>query len=170
MCTIQRAILFAMLAGVLAEAGCNVERDQVVASGARPPVDIPVGPPPGPDPNLAIVSNPYADSKVARSEGRKLFVWFNCAGCHGDHAGGGMGPSLRDQDWIYGSSEASIFSSIAEGRAHGMPSWGTKLPNDQIWELVTYIKSLRTPGEPDPPPPNPTWAGTPLDKNAGGTR
>jgi len=62
-----------------------------------------------------------------------------------------MGPSLRDERWIYGSAEANIFSDIAEGRAHGMPSWGTKIPDDQVWKLVAYIKSLRTPNEPDPP-------------------
>ncbi len=53
-----------------------------------------------------------------------------------------MGPSLRDPDWMYGSSECHVFSSIAEGRAHGMPAWGTKLPQDQIWKLVAYIVFL----------------------------
>lgn len=62
-----------------------------------------------------------------------------------------MGPSLRDVDWLYGSDDAQIFSSIAEGRAHGMPSWGTKLTDDEVWKLVTYIKSLRTKDEINPP-------------------
>jgi cytochrome c oxidase cbb3-type subunit 3 len=62
-----------------------------------------------------------------------------------------MGPILRDVDWIYGASDAQVFSSIAEGRAHGMPAWGTKLTEDQVWKLVAYIKSLRTPAEPNPP-------------------
>ena len=61
-----------------------------------------------------------------------------------------MGPSLRDEDWIYGSTDAQVFNSVAEGRAHGMPAWG-KLPEAQIWKLVAYIKSLRTPKEPEPP-------------------
>ena len=58
-----------------------------------------------------------------------------------------MGPSLRDVDWIYGNDDAQLFSTIAEGRAHGMPSWQTRLTADQIWKLVTYIKSLRTRNE-----------------------
>ena len=62
-----------------------------------------------------------------------------------------MGPSLRDSSWLYGGDEASIFASITEGRQHGMPAWGSKLPSDQIWKIVTYIKSLRTPDEPDAP-------------------
>ena len=62
-----------------------------------------------------------------------------------------MGPSLRDPVWIYGSAPAQIFSSIAEGRGKGMPAWGSKIPQDQIWKLVTYIKTLNTSQEVDPP-------------------
>jgi cytochrome c oxidase cbb3-type subunit 3 len=62
-----------------------------------------------------------------------------------------MGPSLRDEQWIYGNSDAHVFSSISEGRAHGMPAWGTRVNQDQIWKLVTYVKTLRTPLEGDPP-------------------
>jgi cytochrome c oxidase cbb3-type subunit 3 len=62
-----------------------------------------------------------------------------------------MGPSLRDPVWIYGNRDDQIYDSIAQGRAKGMPSWGTKIPQQQIWELVAYIKSMRTPQEPDPP-------------------
>jgi cytochrome c oxidase cbb3-type subunit 3 len=62
-----------------------------------------------------------------------------------------MGPSLRDRTWLYGNSDAHIFDSIAEGRARGMPAWGTKLPEDQIWKLVAYIQSLHTSREPQPP-------------------
>jgi len=76
---------------------------------------------------------------------------MNCSGCHGGHAGGGMGPSLRDVDWIYGSGDADIFNSIAQGRANGMPAWATRIPEQSIWMLVAYVKSLRTPREPDPP-------------------
>jgi cytochrome c oxidase cbb3-type subunit 3 len=62
-----------------------------------------------------------------------------------------MGPSLRDVDWIYGGSDAAIFSSISEGRSKGMPSWGGHIPDEQIWKLVSYIHSLRTTNEADPP-------------------
>jgi cytochrome c oxidase cbb3-type subunit 3 len=39
-----------------------------------------------------------------------------------------------------------------------MPAWGTKIPEEQIWKLVAYIKSMRTKEEPDPPltPPKPS--------------
>ena len=62
-----------------------------------------------------------------------------------------MGPSLRDRDWIYGEHDAQIFSSISEGRSHGMPAWHSRLDGDQVWRLVAYITSLRTRNEPEPP-------------------
>jgi cytochrome c oxidase cbb3-type subunit 3 len=111
----------------------------------------PVGPIPGGGAPPVQPSNPYRGDAEAAQQGRRLFVTMNCSGCHGGRAGGGMGPSLRDTDWIYGNSDADIFSSIAQGRAHGMPAWGTRLPLDSIWMLVAYVVSLRTPGEPDAP-------------------
>ena len=62
-----------------------------------------------------------------------------------------MGPSLRDPVWLYGNRDDQIFNTIAEGRSKGMPAWGSKIPEAQIWELVAYIKSMGTPIEPDPP-------------------
>jgi cytochrome c oxidase cbb3-type subunit 3 len=111
-----------------------------------------VGPIPGPPVKRESVNNPFAEDRTAMAEGRQLFIRFNCSGCHGGRAGGGMGPSLRDVDWMYGSSDAQLFSSISEGRAHGMPSWQPRMTSDQIWKLVTYIKVLRTRNEPQPPP------------------
>jgi cytochrome c oxidase cbb3-type subunit III len=111
-----------------------------------------VGPVPGPPTEDSNAANPYAGDRTAMTEGRQLFVRFNCSGCHGGRAGGGMGPSLRDVDWIYGNRDGQLYSSIAEGRAHGMPSWQPRMTADQIWKLVTYIKALRTRNEPQPPP------------------
>jgi cytochrome c oxidase cbb3-type subunit 3 len=62
-----------------------------------------------------------------------------------------MGPSLRDPDWIYGNTDAKIHASIAQGRAHGMPAWGTTLTDDYLWKLTAYIQSLGTRDEPQPP-------------------
>jgi cytochrome c oxidase cbb3-type subunit 3 len=122
------------------------------ATANPPPVVTAVGPIPGPRTDAPVAPNPYSNDRTAMGEGRQLFVRFNCSGCHGGRAGGGMGPSLRDVDWIYGNNDAQVFSSIAEGRANGMPSWHTRLTADQIWKLVTYLKSLRTRNEPQAPP------------------
>lgn len=111
----------------------------------------PVGPVPGGLQNIEYSHDPYANDPAALQDGRRLFDWYNCSGCHGGHAGGGMGPSLRDPVWLYGNRDDQIFDTISHGRANGMPAWGTKIPQDQIWELVAYIKSMGTPNEPDPP-------------------
>lgn len=75
------------------------------------------------------------------SEGKRLFSWFNCSGCHAN-GGGGMGPALMDDKWIYGSSIDSIHASIRDGRPNGMPTFGAKIPDDQIWEIAAYVRSL----------------------------
>jgi cytochrome c oxidase cbb3-type subunit 3 len=148
--TDHRRLAVACVLALLLAAACRRGEPRTVAEAAAPPRGYPVGPIPGtakPPP----VANPFADDASALMEGRRLFVQFNCAGCHGGHAGGGMGPSLRDPDWLYGSSDEAIYDSIAHGRAHGMPAWGTRLPSDMIWKLAAYVKSMRTPREPEPP-------------------
>jgi cytochrome c oxidase cbb3-type subunit 3 len=132
-------------------AACGRAPHDLAAASAPPVMRTAVGPVPGPPGEPPRPLNPFATDRGARVEGRELFIRFNCSGCHGGHAGGGMGPSLRDVDWLYGASDAQIFGSIAEGRAHGMPAWGVHLNDDQIWKLVAYIKTLRTPDEADPP-------------------
>jgi cytochrome c oxidase cbb3-type subunit 3 len=75
------------------------------------------------------------------SQGKKLFTWYNCSGCHAN-GGGGSGPALMDDVWIYGSSIENIASSIREGRPNGMPSFRGKVPEDQIWQIAAYVRAL----------------------------
>lgn len=75
------------------------------------------------------------------SEGKRLFSWFNCSGCHAN-GGGGMGPALMDDKWIYGSAIESIHASIRDGRPNGMPTFAGKIPDDQMWEIAAYVRSL----------------------------
>jgi cytochrome c oxidase cbb3-type subunit 3 len=140
-----------VLAAVSGACACDLTRGTAAPNAAPPPMIVNVGPIPGPGESRPSKTNPYRDDKVAMGQGRQLFNRMNCAGCHGDHGGGGMGPSLRDVDWMYGDGDAQMFSSIAEGRRHGMPSWGVKLNDDDIWKIVAYIKSFRTRNEIQPP-------------------
>ena len=163
MTTRRPIVLVALFTTVAALAACGEAEDEpeLAPLGAVPPVvGHAIGPQPGPDRPLPTMENPFAGDPNAPVEGRRLFSWFNCEGCHGGHAGGGMGPSLRDYVWMYGNSDQDIYNSIAAGRAHGMPAWGTKLPSEQIWKLVAYIQALGTDEEPNPPPQNrsyPSW-------------
>lgn len=75
------------------------------------------------------------------SEGKRLFGWFNCTGCHGN-GGGGSGPPLMDAKWIYGGNIENIVATIREGRPNGMPSFRGKIPDAQIWQIAAYVRSL----------------------------
>src|SRR4051794_7513221 len=75
------------------------------------------------------------------SQGKKLFTWYNCSGCHAN-GGGGSGPALMDNVWIYGSNIENIAASIREGRPNGMPSFRGKVPEDQIWQIAAYVRAL----------------------------
>ena len=83
----------------------------------------------------------YDENAYAISQGQQLFTSFNCVGCHA-HGGGGMGPPLMDNKWIYGSAPPQIFSTIIEGRPNGMPSFHGKIPDYQVWQLAAYVRSL----------------------------
>ena len=87
------------------------------------------------------VTNPYNGSGYDIQEGQRLFEWYNCSGCH-SHGGGGIGPPLIKTEWIYGGEPENLFDTIVKGRPNGMPSWGGRIPEYQIWEIVAYVRSL----------------------------
>jgi len=145
------ALCVCSLALVVTIESCQRLMSSSAPAGAEADMSTAVGPVPGNPASVAARMNPYANDPVALQDGQRLFNWYNCSGCHGGHAGGGMGPSLRDETWIYGSRDDQIFDTIAQGRSNGMPSWGTKIPESQIWQIVVYVKSLGTPREPDAP-------------------
>jgi cytochrome c oxidase cbb3-type subunit 3 len=83
----------------------------------------------------------YGENAWAIAEGKRLYTWFNCVGCHA-HGGGGMGPPLMDEKWIYGSDPDSIHATILQGRPNGMPAFGGKLADQQVWQLVAYVRAM----------------------------
>ncbi|HZV97857.1 MAG TPA: c-type cytochrome [Methylophilaceae bacterium] len=98
-------------------------------------------------PNLR---NPYQGDPKAVAQGQTLYSAMNCIGCHAPQGGGGMGPPLSDDVWIYGSEPAQVYLSIVQGRPNGMPSFAKALPPEAIWQLVSYVRSLASdsPGQP----------------------
>ena len=136
----KRLVFLALLA-----AACHREQRslQPTAQEAARPMPVRVsGLQPGPKQlGVSAINNPYEGNAYAISQGQQLFEKYNCAGCH-FHGGGGIGPPLMDAEWVYGSSPAQIYESIAEGRPNGMPSWGGHIPEYQIWQLVTYVRSV----------------------------
>jgi cytochrome c oxidase cbb3-type subunit 3 len=88
------------------------------------------------------IRNPYADDAGAMAQGRQLYLSFNCAGCHGAAGGGGIGPPLADEHWIYGGSDANIYATIVQGRPNGMPAFGPGIQGEAAWKLAAYVRSL----------------------------
>jgi cytochrome c oxidase cbb3-type subunit 3 len=87
------------------------------------------------------VPNAYEENAYALSEGKRLYSAFNCNGCHA-HGGGDIGPPFIDDKWIYGHQPEQVFASIVEGRPNGMPSFGARIAEYQVWWLVAYVRSL----------------------------
>jgi cytochrome c oxidase cbb3-type subunit 3 len=87
------------------------------------------------------VLSPYQKNAFGLSEGKRLYAAYNCNGCHAQ-GGGGIGPALMDDKWIYGSEPEQIFSTIVQGRPNGMPSFGGKIPEQEVWQIVGYVQSL----------------------------
>ena len=85
--------------------------------------------------------SPYESNAYGVAQGKHLYRWYNCSGCHAN-GGGGFGPALMDADWRYGSEPAQIYQSIVQGRPNGMPSFGGHIPEDQVWQIVAYVRSM----------------------------
>jgi cytochrome c oxidase cbb3-type subunit 3 len=83
----------------------------------------------------------YVESPEALADGASLYQVY-CVRCHGAQGEGGIGPSFRDKEFVYGGDTKQVFASIAEGRPKGMPAHGDLLASQQIWHLVAFIESL----------------------------
>jgi len=88
------------------------------------------------------VKNPYEGDKTAVASGAQLFVGYNCLDCHGADGSGAMGPSFQDGRWHFGGSAGDVFESIYQGRPDGMPAWGGRISNEQIWMLTAQVRLL----------------------------
>ena len=83
----------------------------------------------------------------------------NCAACHGNVAqgavkagvaisiieeqGGKQPPDLTDAQWDHGSSDGEIYSVIKKGVPPTMMAgFDGRIPDDDIWSIVNYIRSL----------------------------
>jgi cytochrome c oxidase cbb3-type subunit 3 len=86
--------------------------------------------------------NPFEGKKDAIATGGKLFISYNSIDCHGADGSGAMAPSFQDGRWHVGGTPGEVGESIYQGRPDGMPAWGARISNDQIWMLTAYVRSL----------------------------
>lgn len=71
-----------------------------------------------------------------------------CGFCHEDYGRyAGKGPQLMDSQ----RTDEYLFNRIKHGKPGRMPAWGSVFTDDQIWQIVKFIRSLK----PDEEPQNP---------------
>jgi len=86
--------------------------------------------------------NPLATNPTAVADGRRVYNQ-TCQSCHGAGGQGDRGPALTTTRLVHGNDDADVFHSIRAG----VP--GTQMPpfaglsDQQIWQLVSYIRSLQ---------------------------
>jgi mono/diheme cytochrome c family protein len=95
------------------------------------------------------MKNPVAQSDASTKAGLAVFT-KNCASCHGK-AGLGDGVKARTLKDFPGNFSKADFQSLADGdifyrtkTGRGeMPKYDGKLSDDDIWNVVNYMRTLK---------------------------
>ena len=99
-------------------------------------------------------TNPKASDANAAAQGKELYA-INCASCHGA-SGKGDGPTAAALEpkpkplaqTLQTAGDDYIYWRIAEGGAFppfnsAMPAWKATLKEEQIWSIVSFLRTLR---------------------------
>lgn len=77
---------------------------------------------------------------------------LNCASCHAQDGGGGIGPNLTDKNWILGGGFKNVFNTVYNGgrSGKGMIAWKATLKPEDIQKVSSYVLSMQgtTPAKP----------------------
>lgn len=99
----------------------------------------------------AAIKNPVASTPASITAGAAAYKKY-CAFCHGV-TGKGDGPlapkdtkpaDLTDATWDHGSTDGEIFTLIQNGGGPNskMIGFKGKLPDQDMWHIVNYLRSL----------------------------
>ena len=95
------------------------------------------------------LTNPVEATSASVARGRQRYV-FSCRQCQGNtgkgdgdmsHAGG-VPSDFTDAVWQHGATDGEIFLVIRDGVTADMMAYEGQIPEEDIWNLVNYIKSL----------------------------
>jgi len=91
---------------------------------------------------------PYTRKSIA--QGKQVYL-IHCVNCH-DEDGRGLNrrdfnstapADLTDPDnFTHGASPEAIFASIRNGTKEDMPAFQGKIPDDQIWNIVNFVRNF----------------------------
>jgi putative heme-binding domain-containing protein len=97
--------------------------------------------------DTSLQKNPFAGDAQAIEWGRVKFR-MSCAGCHGLRATGGRsGPDLTRGTFAAGDQDSDLYGVIAKGvPGTEMPGFSDSLETDEVWRLVSYVRSLTSRG------------------------
>lgn len=97
--------------------------------------------------------NPAIGNPQAIDAGKKLFS-TSCAACHGPRGEGGRGPNLRERVMWHALDDDGVYKTVKDGvKGADMPP--ANVPEDQIWQLVAFVRSLTAPAIETPAPGDP---------------
>jgi len=106
-----------------------------------------------PQKSIDVSNVEFVDDREALAKGAQIFN-FNCAACHKEDGGGGIGPNLTDQYWLHGGSIQDVFTTVKEGVPEkGMISWKDMLSPEQMQNVSSYVLTFqgKTPANPKEP-------------------
>ena len=99
--------------------------------------------------NFKSMKNPIATSDVSIKAGQALYV-KTCAACHGK-TGIGDGPKAKSLKTTVGDFSKAVSQNQTDGEHFyktktgrgDMPKYEGKLSDDDIWNVVNYIRTLK---------------------------
>lgn len=94
--------------------------------------------------------NPAIGNAQAIEAGKKQYQ-SGCAACHGPGGQGGRGPNLRAGVMWHTLDDDATFKLIRKG-VPGTEMAPSSLPDDQLWQVVAFVRSLTSPAIESLPP------------------
>ena len=96
-------------------------------------------------PKVAVDENTltYTKDDAIIAKGKEIYS-INCAPCHKNDGGGGIGPNLTDEYWLHGGGVKDVYATVKNGVPEkGMVSWSNVLSPEQMRDVSFFILSLK---------------------------
>lgn len=116
------------------EGGDEAAASTVVTAGTTAAPETTVGGDSTPD---SADTTAAADTTTASAVDGEALYNDECASCHGDDGGGGLGPSLQNLEESF-PDQSEVVAIVTDGSG-SMPSFGDDLSAEEIDAIVAYI-------------------------------